>query len=70
MANSNAMQGTPRGLYQMKGLGRRPARAWISDGTSGTAIYENLYRLRGYEPAFERLPSKAAYSAAKEAPNA
>jgi hypothetical protein len=69
MANSNAMTGVPRGLYQMKGLGRRQARAWISDGMTGTAIYENLYRLKAYQPAFETLPTKAEYLLQKAATN-
>jgi hypothetical protein len=67
MANSNAMIGVPRGLYQMKGLGRRAARAWISDGMTGTAIYEHLYRLKGYQPVFESLPAKSDYLLAKAA---
>lgn len=47
MANINAMIGKPGGLYQMKVLGREQARAWISAGETGVAIYEALYRLRG-----------------------
>jgi hypothetical protein len=70
MANSNALQGTPRGLYWMKGLGGGKARVWITDGTIGAAIYEDQYRTKGFRPSFEYLPSKAKYDAERSRPNA
>jgi len=70
MANSNAMQGTPRGVYRMKGLGGGKARAWISDGTTGAAIYEDEYRSKGFEPRFDKLPPKDQYHALRNGPHA
>jgi hypothetical protein len=48
----------PRGLYRTRGPGDLTNDAWVTDGTLGFHVPEQLYRARGYEPAFDDLPLK------------
>jgi hypothetical protein len=48
----------PRGLYRTRGLGDLTNDAWVTDGTHGFHVAEQLYRDRGYQPAFDDLPLK------------
>lgn len=52
---------TPRGLYREGTYESGDTTAWITDGTIGMTIPEATYRLRGYSPAYDALPTKAEY---------
>jgi len=52
----------------MKGLGGGKVRVWITDGTTGAAIYEDQYRAKGFSPPFRYLPSKTKYDTTRSVP--
>jgi hypothetical protein len=59
MANSNMPDPKKaRGLYKMKALGEGQARVWVSDGETGFAAFEDVYRAGAYAPLFETLPTR------------
>ncbi len=51
----------PYGLYREQMPGSDIAYAYVSDGALTFDVDEAAYRLRGYVPVFDSLPTKAEY---------
>jgi hypothetical protein len=57
------------GVYRTRNPGDVPNDAWVTDGTFAFIVPEQLYRDRGYEPAFDDLPWKSYRSNPTGTPN-
>jgi hypothetical protein len=52
-----------QGQYRTPATEQRPAMAYVVDGRIATFVSEEVYRLKGYEPAFDKLPTEDEYNA-------
>lgn len=53
----------PQGQYRTEPVGDRPPMAYVIDGSIASFVNEEAYRAKGYEPAFETLPTEDEYHA-------
>ena len=54
-----------RGIYRVRRLGGLGSDARVTDGATEMDVPESVYRARGYQPAFDKLPWKDKYDAKK-----
>ena len=52
----------PQGQYRTPPTKRRRPMAYVVDGRVASFVTEEVYRAKGYEPAFEKLPSEDEYN--------
>jgi hypothetical protein len=50
--------------HDVRGLYRTPGHAFVTDDTMAFAIPEAEYRVSGYTPDYDDLPSKSSFKAA------
>lgn len=62
MAAMSTLRGQ-RGLYREETSAPGATYACVTDGSITMTITEGDYRLRGYLPAYDGLPTKAEYEA-------
>ena len=51
---------------EARGLYRTPGWAYVTDETTGLDVPEGRYRVAGYYPDYDDLPTKEAYEAANK----
>lgn len=51
----------PRGQYRTGAYETGDASAFVSDGAQGFDVPEARYRMNGYDPAFDALPTKEEF---------
>jgi len=54
-----------RGIYRERRIGGLGNDARVTDGTTEMDVPESVYRARGYQPDFDKLPWKGEYDAKK-----
>lgn len=54
----------PQGQYRTEPRDGHTPMAYVIGGGSPSYVTEAVYRAKGYEPTFERLPTEAEYDAA------
>lgn len=57
------MQKRNEGRYRTESSGDHGPMAYVVDGSRATYITEAAYRAKGYDPAFEDLPTESEYDA-------
>jgi hypothetical protein len=58
----------PSGVYSIPSFGNIPACIWVEDTDGATfKIAEARYRLNGYKPDADALPTEEEYEAARNA---
>jgi hypothetical protein len=53
------------GIYRVRRLGGLGSDARVTDGATEMDVPESVYRARGYQPDFDKLPWKGKYDAKK-----
>ena len=53
----------PQGQYRTEPAGHRQQMAYVIDGFAASYITEAAYRMKGYRPDFDELPTEDEYNA-------
>lgn len=53
----------PQGQYRTERAEPRRPMAYVVDGRIASFVTEEVYRAKGYEPPFEKLPTEDEYNA-------
>ena len=55
------MRKVSRGQYRTEHGEARKPMAYVIDGNVGSFVDEKTYRIKGYEPSFDELPTEDEY---------